>query len=92
MPVEIIIALISAATSLFGSVCTIIVVVISNKSANAKQQQQFEISQAVMRKDIEVLTREVREQNALAHIIPSLEEKIKALEQKISIYHKGGAP
>lgn len=86
---EIIVALIAAAASIFSAICTIIVVLISNKRANTRNQQQFEIAQAVMRNEIETLTREVRKHNNFAERMPRLEEKIEAIEDKISIYHRG---
>lgn len=86
---EIIVALIAAAASIFSAICTIIVVLISNKRANTRNQQQFEIAQAVMRNEIETLTREVRKHNNFAERMPRLEEKVEAIEDKISIYHRG---
>lgn len=89
MPVEIIVALIAAGASIFSAICTIIVVIISNKNANAKQQKEFEISYAVIKNEIETLTREVRKHNNFAERMPALEQKVEAIDEKISIYHKG---
>lgn len=87
---EIVVALIAAGASIFSAICTIIVVLISNKNSNQKNQKQFEISQAVMKNDIEELTREVREHNNFARRMPVVEAEIKMIHKRISEYHKGG--
>lgn len=89
MPEQIIVALIAAAASIFSAICTIVVVLISNKNANARNQQQFEVAQAVMRNEIETLTREVRRHNNFAERMPRLEAAVEAIEEKISILHRG---
>lgn len=86
------VALIAAGASIFSAICTIIVVIISNKNANAKQQKQFEVSQEIMKKDIEELTREVREHNNFARRMPVVEEKINVINHRIAdleSFHKG---
>lgn len=85
----IIVAIIAFLGTIFSAICTIVVVIISNKNANAKQQKQFEISLAIIKKDIEELTREVRKHNNFAERTPILEQKIDSIEEIIAIYHKG---
>lgn len=84
---EIIVAYIMAAASIIGSILTFFGVLISNKNANDKTQKQFEVTQAIMKKDIEELTREVREHNNFARRMPVVEEQIKVINKRISEYH-----
>lgn len=84
---EIIVAYIMAAASIVGSILTFFGVLISNKNANDKTQKQFEVTQAIMKKDIEELTREVREHNNFARRMPVVEEQIKVINKRISEYH-----
>ncbi len=74
---EIIVALIMGGASVVG-------VVLSNKSANRKIEEQLKISQAVNEAKIEELTREVREHNEFARRMPVVENEIK----RLSKYHE----
>lgn len=86
---DITVALIAAGASIIASASSLVGVLISNSRANQKYQRQFEIAQAVMKNDIEELTREVREHNNFARRMPVVEEQIKMLHKRISEYHKG---
>lgn len=84
---DITVALIAAGASIIASASSLVGVLISNSRANQKHQRQFEIAQAVMKNDIEELTREVREHNGFARRMPVVEEQIKMINKRISEYH-----
>ena len=65
-------------------VLSLIGVVISNIAANAKMAKELEKAQAVTDTKIEELTREVREHNNFAKLVPVLEEKAKVADHRIS--------
>lgn len=85
MQTEIIVALIAAGASLFGSVLTIIV-------TSAKTSRQMEINQAVTNTKIEELTREVRAHNNFAQRIPVVEEQIRVANHRISDLERSADP
>ena len=72
----VIVALISGAVTLFGTVFTIL-------QTSRKTEESFKIHQAVTDEKIENLTREVREHNGFAQRIPVLEEQIKVANHRI---------
>lgn len=84
------VAIIAAVASILASTISLVGVIISNSRTNEKYQKQLEISQAVMKNDIEELTREVREHNNFAQRMPVVEAEIKMLHKRISEYHHGG--
>jgi hypothetical protein len=84
------VAIIAAIASILASAISLVGVIISNSKANEKNQKQFEIAQAVMKNDIEELTREVREHNNFARRMPVVEAEIKMIHKRISEYHAGG--
>lgn len=93
MNTEIIIAIISAGTSILASVMTLIGVLANQKQSNNKIMHQLETTQAVNSTKIEELTREVREHNGFARRMPVVEEQIKVANHRLSDleeYHKGG--
>ena len=73
----IIVALISGAVTLFG---TILAIIQTSKKSEAAMMR----NQAVTDTKIEELTREVREHNGFARRMPVLEEKVASLEKRIS--------
>lgn len=77
MAESILVALITGAISLIGTVLTIL-------SSQKKTDEQMKISQAVTDTKIEELTREVREHNNFAHRMPVLEEQIKVANHRIA--------
>lgn len=77
MAESILVALITGAISLVGTVLTIL-------SSQKKTDEQMKISQAVTDTKIEELTREVREHNNFAHRMPVLEEQIKVANHRIA--------
>lgn len=77
MAESILVALITGAISLIGTVLTIL-------SQGKKTDEQMKISQAVTDTKIEELTREVREHNNFAHRMPVLEEQIKVANHRIA--------
>ena len=84
---EILIALITGA-------CSIIAVIITNKSANDKMMHSLNTNQAVTDTKIEELTREVRAHNHFAERMPVVEEQIKVINHRIEdleAYHKHSA-
>lgn len=77
MAESILVALITGAISLLGTVLTIL-------SSQKKTDEQMKISQAVTDTKIEELTREVREHNNFAHRMPVLEEQMKVANHRIA--------
>lgn len=77
MAESILVALITGALSLIGTVLTIL-------SQGKKTDEQMKISQAVTDTKIEELTREVREHNNFAHRMPVLEEQMKVANHRIA--------
>ena len=77
MAESILVALITGAISLIGTVLTIL-------SSQKKTDEQMKISQAVTDTKIEELTREVREHNNFAHRMPVLEEQMKVANHRIA--------
>lgn len=73
----IIVALISGAVTLFG---TILAIIQTSKKSEAAMMR----NQAVTDTKIEELTREVREHNGFARRMPVLEEKVASLEKRVS--------
>lgn len=72
----IIAAVIAGVLSLAGTVITVL-------AANKKTEQSFKVELAVMKKDIEELTREVREHNGFARRLPVVENDIKTIYKRI---------
>ena len=84
----IIVALITGGLSLIGSIITSVK---SNQQLFAKLDKQSELSDAKLDKEIAVikteitnLSEEVRKHNAFAERIPSLEEKAKAADRRLT--------
>ena len=77
MAESILVALITGAISLIGTVLTIL-------SSQKKTDEKMKISQAVTDTKIEELTREVREHNNFAHRMPVLEEQMKVANHRIA--------
>ena len=82
---EIIVALIMGA-------CSIVGVVITNKSANEKMMQSMKVHDAVTDTKIEELTREVRAHNHFAERMPVVEEQIKVINHRIGDLEKFHKP
>lgn len=59
-------------------------VVITCKSTAKKNEKTQEVAQAVMKAQMEELTREVREHNGFAKRMPVVEEQIKVINHRIS--------
>ena len=91
----IIVALITGGLSLIGIIITSVK---SNQQLFAKLDKQSELSDAKLDKEIAVikteitnLSEEVRKHNAFAERIPSLEEKAKAADRRLTdLEHKPG--
>lgn len=81
---EVIVALISAAGSVFVGVLTFVGVVITNRKSNSEIEQKLSIAQAVTDTKIEELTREVREHNNFARRMPTVENEIKHIHDETS--------
>ena len=77
MQTEIVVALIAAGASLFGSVLTVVI-------TSAKTSRQMEVNQAVINTKIEELNREVRAHNNFAQRMPVVEERIKVANKRIA--------
>lgn len=77
MAESILVALITGAISLIGTMLTIL-------SSQKKTDEQMKISQAVTDTKIEELAREVREHNNFAHRMPVLEEQMKVANHRIA--------
>lgn len=69
---SIIVAIITGGLSLCGVVITV-------RQSARKQDESFKISIAVMKKDIETLTNEVRKHNGFAERLPKLEQRVEDL-------------
>ena len=70
------VAVISGILTLFGTVLTVY-------AAHRKQQSEMKTEIALVQKDIEELTREVREHNNFARRMPVVEEQVSFLTQRI---------
>lgn len=81
MSEAIVVALITGGLSLIGVVVTCIV---TSKNSEKKQ----EISLAVMRTEINELTREVRLHNGFAQRMPVVEEQIKVINHRLTDLEK----
>ena len=77
MSEAIIVALISGAVTLFGTILAIM-------QTSKKTQEGFKIHQAVTDTKLEALTLEVRKHNGFAEKIPVIEEQIKVANHRIS--------
>lgn len=81
---EILVALIMGA-------CSIVGVVLTNKTANEKMMQSMKVHDAVTDTKLEELTREVRAHNHFAERMPVVEEQIRVINHRIGDleqYHK----
>lgn len=77
MSEAIVVALITGGLSLIGVVATCLVTA-------RKSEHNQEIAQAVMKSQMEELTREVREHNGFAKRMPVVEEQIRVINHRIS--------
>ena len=80
----ILVALITGGLSLAG-------VIFTSMAASKKQEKAAAVAQAVMDTKLSELTREVREHNNFATRMPTMEQKVKDLERRVSDlekYHK----
>lgn len=77
-------ALIAAGSSIIVGVLALLGVIITNNRANSRMQTEMKTNQAVTKEQISELTREVRMHNDFAQRIPVLEEKVKAINRRIS--------
>lgn len=73
---EIIVALITGAVSLFGTIITVL-------ATSRKTDENMKIHIAVTDAKIEELTREVREHNNFAQRMPVVEEKIEGINRRV---------
>ena len=78
---SIIVALITAAVSLIGTILTVVL-------TNRRTEEHLKISQAVTETKIEELTREVRKHNNFAERMPVVEEQIKVINHRIEDLEK----
>lgn len=76
MSEAVIVALITGAVSLIGTIITVLL-------ANQKTNEALKISQAVTDTKIDELTREVRAHNNFAQRMPVVEEQIKVINHRI---------
>ena len=77
MTEAILVALITGGLSLAGVVVTCI-------ATARKNRQALEVTQAVMRTELEELTREVRAHNDFARRMPVVEEQIKGIHRRLA--------
>lgn len=82
MPESIFVALITGGLSLIGTIITVLL-------TNNKTREEMKISQAVMKNEIENLTREVRNHNNFAQRMPVIEEQIKAINHRLDDLEHG---
>ncbi len=83
-----VVALISAASSVIVGVLALIGVVITNKQSQKEVAHKLETAQAVTDTKLEELTREVRLHNNFAVKIPALSEQVSFLRDDIKNVHK----
>lgn len=76
MSEAILVALITGAVSLIGTVLTIL-------QTSKKTEQAFQIAQAVMNEKIEQLRKSVDKHNNFAERLPRLEQRVEDLEKSI---------
>lgn len=81
MTESIVVALITGALSLVGTVITVLV-------SSHKTAQEIRVNQAVTDTKLEELTREVREHNNFARRMPVVEEQIKVINHRIADLEK----
>ncbi len=87
MSESIIVALITGAVSLVGTILTV-------WSTSSKTQHKIDVQQARFEEQLKELTREVREHNNFAQRMPVVEEQIKVANHRIEDLErqsKGGA-
>ena len=82
MPESILAALITGGLSLIGTIITVLL-------TNNKTREEMKISQAVMKNEIENLTREVRNHNNFAQRMPVIEEQIKTINHRLDDLERG---
>ena len=82
MPESILVALITGGLSLIGTIITVLL-------TNNKTREEMKISQAVMKNEIENLTREVRNHNNFAQRMPVIEEQIKTINHRLDGLERG---
>lgn len=83
MSEAIIIALISSALPLIGTVLTVLF-------SASKTDEKLKIQQAVFEAKLDELTREVRAHNGFAQRLPVLEEKVSALDKRLNALENDG--
>lgn len=76
MSEAIIVAIITGLISLSGTVLTI-------WATTKKQNQEFNVNQAVIQTEMRELTREVRAHNDFARRVPVLEEQMKVVNHRL---------
>lgn len=81
MTEAIIVALITGAVSLVGTVMTVLM-------TSRKTEENMKVSQAVTDTKLDNLTREVRQHNNFAQKIPVMEEQIKVINHRIEDLEK----
>lgn len=79
----VLVAVISAISSVVVGGLSLVGVVLTNNKANQKLINESKTTQAVMEERLDELTREVRNHNNFAMKIPVLEQKIKVLEKLV---------
>ena len=72
----IIVAIITGAISLFGTVLTVL-------QTSKKTEASFQVAQAVMNEKIENLRKSVEKHNNFAERLPKLEQRVEDLEKRI---------
>lgn len=83
MTTEVIVAIIT-------SIASVVAVIVTSISGNAKIQKQLEISQAVMKEKVDNLANEVRTHNEFARRMPVIEEQIKVINHRIDDLERVG--
>jgi uncharacterized membrane-anchored protein YhcB (DUF1043 family) len=74
--VSILVAVITGGLSLVGVILTV-------RQSAKKQDANMRVSLALMKKDIENLTQEVRKHNGFAERLPKLEQKVEDLASQL---------
>ena len=81
-------AFIAAGASIVVAILSLVGVIITNNNSNKKIEAKLDKQQAVMDCKIDELTREVREHNNFARMMPVVEEQIKVINHRIQDLEK----
>ena len=74
---SVLVAIITGCVTMAGTILTVV-------TTNRKTKQSYEVNQAVMQEQITNLTNEVKKHNEYGEKIPRIDERLNALENRVS--------